>query len=120
VVLWVVWVWKDIETRHAASEAGISKSTLTGVVSTLEARGLVRRRTHPSDGRRVLLSLTPKARTLMTELFPKLNAQEAAAVSPLSPAERDALTVGLRKIIIHLESMTVAPPTGLPGPAGRG
>ena len=33
VVLWVVWVWDDIETRHAASEAGISKSTLTGVVT---------------------------------------------------------------------------------------
>jgi MarR family transcriptional regulator, organic hydroperoxide resistance regulator len=25
VVLWVVWIWEDIETRHVAAEAGISK-----------------------------------------------------------------------------------------------
>jgi hypothetical protein len=30
VVLWVVWIWGDIETRHVAAEAGISKGTLTG------------------------------------------------------------------------------------------
>ncbi len=116
VVLWVIWVWKDIETRHAASEAGISKSTLTGVVSTLEARRLVRRRTHPSDGRRVLLDLTPKARALMTELFPKLNAQETAVLSVLSPTERDVLTTALRKVIINLEAEPGnAPPAGMPG-----
>src|SRR5579871_4020376 len=31
VVLWVVWIWRDIEARHVAGEAGISKGTLTGV-----------------------------------------------------------------------------------------
>jgi hypothetical protein len=51
VVLWVVWIWCDIESRHVATEAGISKGTLTGVASTLIARGLV--------ARRVLLALTP-------------------------------------------------------------
>lgn len=104
VVLWVVWVWSDIETRHAASEAGISKSTLTGVVSTLEGRGLVRRRPHPGDGRRVLLSLTPKARQLMEELFPQFNAQESGVLSTLTASERDVLTRALRKIVLHLEA----------------
>ncbi len=105
VVLWVVWVWDDIETRHAASEAGISKSTLTGVVSTLEGRGLVRRRPHPADGRRVLLSQTPKARRLMEELFPVFNSHEAQAVESLSAAEVEAFTASLRKIIEHLEQL---------------
>jgi DNA-binding MarR family transcriptional regulator len=103
VVLWVVWVWSDIETRHAASEAGISKSTLTGVVSTLEGRGLVRRRPHPGDGRRVLLSLTTKARALMEEVFPQFNAQESDVLSTLTPTEREVLTQALRKIVLHLE-----------------
>lgn len=103
VVLWVVWVWEDIETRHAASEAGISKSTLTGVIGTLQSRGLLRRRPFPADGRRVLLSLTPKARQLMEELFPEFNRHEAEAVSTLDPAEREVLTRALRKIVQHLE-----------------
>src|SRR5215212_3999150 len=59
VVLWVVWIWADIEARHVAAEAGISKGTLTGVLSTLESRGLLVRRTHPGDARRVLVALTP-------------------------------------------------------------
>lgn len=103
VVLWVVWVWSDIETRHAASEAGISKSTLTGVVTTLEGRGLMMRRTHPADGRRVILSLTPQACDLMQRLFPQFNAQEQNVVSRLSGQERSTLTEALRKIVLHLE-----------------
>ncbi len=104
VVLWVVWVWDDIETRHAASEAGISKSTLTGVVTTLEGRSLVKRRPHPADGRRVLLSLTPRAKRLMEQLFPVFNTREADAVSALSRGEVEEFTTSLRKIIQHLEA----------------
>ena len=108
VVLWVVWVWRDIETRHAASEAGISKSTLTGVASTLEARGLLERRPYPDDGRRVLLSLTPAAEALMADLFPRLNAQEQYVVQALTPTEVADLGDGLRRIVRHLEGGSVA------------
>jgi MarR family transcriptional regulator, organic hydroperoxide resistance regulator len=112
VVLWVVWVWREIETRHAASEAGISKSTLTGVVGTLERRGLITRRTHPGDGRRVLLTLTPKAAALMTDTFPAFNQVETMAVEPLTEEETRVLTRALRKIVTHLEQ-----PGGDPQPS---
>lgn len=105
VVLWVIWVWEDIETRHAASEAGISKSTLTGVVTTLEGRALVRRRPHPADGRRVLLSLSPKAARLMEEVFPVFNAHESRTLAALSGSDVEAFTDALRKIIQHLEQL---------------
>ncbi|MBL8932772.1 MAG: winged helix-turn-helix transcriptional regulator [Kineosporiaceae bacterium] len=109
VVLWVVWVWRDIETRHAASEAGITKSTLTGVVKTLEARDLVRRRIHPADGRRVILSLTPGAGTLMAELFPRLNAQEVAVLAGLDEQELSVLVRALRTIVLGLETTVESP-----------
>lgn len=104
VVLWVVWIWDDVEARHVAAEAGISKGTLTGVASTLENRGLLSRRTHPQDGRRVLLSLTPKGKRLMKTLFPLFNAQETAVVAPLTPREIQVLSTALRKIVMHLEN----------------
>lgn len=104
VVLWVVWVWEEIETRHAASEAGISKSTLTGVVTTLQNRGLVDRRPYPADGRRVLLTLTPRGGELMQQLFPEVNRQEAGIVSILTLDEVDGLTEALNKIIRRLET----------------
>ena len=109
VVLWVVWVWGDIETRHVAAEAGISKGTLTGVATTLENRGLLRRRTHPDDARRVVLSLTPAGTRLMKRLFPAFNQQEAFVVRTLSKNEQRVLTVALRKIVLGLEEAEPAP-----------
>lgn len=103
VVLWVVWIWEDIEARHVAGEAGISKGTLTGVATTLERRGLLRRRTHPDDARRVLLSLTPAGRRLMGTLFPQFNQQESHVVAPLTARETQVLTTALRKVVMGLE-----------------
>ena len=57
VVLWVVWIWDGLETRRAAASAAISKATLTGVVKTLEARGLIARRVSDTDRRLVNLEL---------------------------------------------------------------
>ncbi|MBV9793694.1 MAG: MarR family transcriptional regulator [Actinobacteria bacterium] len=103
VVLWVVWIWEEIETRHVAAEAGISKGTLTGVAGTLEKRGLLERRTHPDDGRRVLLRLSPAGVQLMTELFPVFNKQETRVVESLNPEEVRVLAGALRKIVVGLE-----------------
>ena len=103
VVLWVVWIWQEIETRHVAAEAGISKGTLTGVAGTLEKRGLIQRRAHPEDARRVLMVLTPAGTKLMAELFPQFNNEEAHVVAPLSGDEKQVLAAALRKIVVGLE-----------------
>ncbi|MET8979963.1 MarR family transcriptional regulator [Streptomyces sp. NPDC004539] len=104
VVLWVVWIQGELETRHVAEEAGISKGTLTGVARTLESRGLVRRTEHPSDGRRVLLALTPEGETLMRGLFPDFNAEEAFVAAPLTPEECVATADALRRIVVQVET----------------
>jgi len=104
VVLWVVWIWGEIETRHVATEAGISKGTLTGVVGTLQSRGLVVRRTHPGDARRALLSLTPRGADLMVDLFPRLNKEEGYLTASLSPEEATELARKLRQIVEQLEA----------------
>jgi len=103
VVLWVVWIWEDIESRHVAAEAGISKGTLTGVASTLQSRGLLQRRTHPDDARRVLLALTPDGATLMEGLFAAFNAQEVYVTRDLTGEELSVLSSALRKIVLGLE-----------------
>jgi MarR family transcriptional regulator, organic hydroperoxide resistance regulator len=105
VVLWVVWIWEEIEARHVAAEAGISKGTLTGVLTTLEARGLLVRRTHPDDARRVLVTLTDHGHHLMGELFPEFNAQEAVVTGPLEAQDRLRLAEMLRSIIRGLDAV---------------
>jgi MarR family transcriptional regulator, organic hydroperoxide resistance regulator len=103
VVLWVVWIWGDIETRHVAVEAGISKGTLTGVVKTLESRGLLLRQTHPDDARRVLLRLTLAGQQLMLDLFPRFNEQESAVTAGLGESGRGEVAHLLRGVVLELE-----------------
>ena len=103
VVLWVTWIWEPAETREIAAEAGISKATLTGVLSTLEKRGLAMRSRSADDGRLVLVTLTPEGEKLMADLFPKFNKQEVEVVSPLGKGQRVALADMLRAITAKLD-----------------
>ena len=109
VVLWVVWIWQEIETRHVAAEAGISKGTLTGVAATLQRRGLLARRVHPGDGRRVLLTLTDQGSELMDKLFPEFNRAEQFVTATLGDDEKLALAQSLRAIVRHLEQGPPSP-----------
>ena len=61
-VLFVLWIWGDQQTRHLAAEAGVTKGTLTGVLKTLEKRGLARRRGHDEDGGWSWCRWSPRAR----------------------------------------------------------
>jgi DNA-binding MarR family transcriptional regulator len=105
VVLWVLWIWGEQEARHVASESGISRGTLTGVVTTLESRGLVARRTHPDDRRSVLVRATPDGEKLMRKLFPLFNAQETAVSRALTPDEKRDLADSLRTIQRTVEQL---------------
>lgn len=103
-VLFVLWIWGDQQTRHLAEEAGVTKGTLTGVLKTLEKRGLARRRTHEEDGRLVLVSLEPKGLAVIERLFPAFNMGEAQVSSALSEREKAQLATLLRKIIRQAET----------------
>lgn len=103
VVLWVTWIWEPIETRQIAEEGGFSKATLTGVLSTLESRGLIVRKKSPTDGRLVIVELTTKGRKLMDKLFPAFNKQESAIVATVGGNKQKQLADQLRKITIFAE-----------------
>lgn len=105
VVLWVIWIWGDVESRHVAAEAGITKGTLTGVMNTLIARGLIQRRTHPDDARRALLSLTRRGQHLMAEVFPQFNAEEQRVTADLSADDVLHLARSLRVIVESVEKI---------------
>jgi DNA-binding MarR family transcriptional regulator len=102
-VMWVLWVWGEMESRELAIDAGITKGTLTGVVGTLEGRGLVRRRRGDVDGRLVLVSATPDGEALMNGLFARFNEGEARVVAALDAAEREQLAQLLRKVLRSME-----------------
>ncbi|GLK08931.1 MarR family winged helix-turn-helix transcriptional regulator [Streptosporangium carneum] len=103
VVMWVVWIWGESETRHVAEEAGIAKGTLTGVLKTLESYRYVQRMPNPADRRRVMVTLTLSGERLMRTLFPQFNQEEAFVVRELDSERRRDLASSLRLVVQHLE-----------------
>jgi DNA-binding MarR family transcriptional regulator len=99
VVLWVLWVWGEMDSRDLAAAVGISRPTSTGVVTTLEGRGYVKRSKTAEDGRLVRVSLTAAGRRKIEELFPRFNAEEIAVTSHLEPEQQEALASMLRSML---------------------
>ena len=108
VVLWSVWIFDGMETRHAATSAAISKGTLTGVAKTLEARGWLTRQTDARDRRQVHLRLTDAGLALMDALYPRFNAAEAEVVARISRDDLPDLTDRLRTMVTTVEDMEPA------------
>lgn len=104
VVLWVIWIWEDIEVSHVAVETGLSRATLTGVHQTLLAKGLIQRRPHPDDGRKATLALSPLGEHLMAELFPAFNDVESWVTDDLNATAKAQLADSLRLIATRAES----------------
>ncbi len=110
VVLWVVWIWEPVETRTVAAEGGFSKATLSGVLSTLEGRGLVTRERSETDRRLVLVRLTKRGRRLMGRLFPDFNAEERALADAI-PEHSRLQTADLLRLICQRASGLTSPTT---------
>jgi len=104
VALWVLWVWGEMESRDVAAAVGVTRSTCTGVVTTLERRALVRRTRGTADARMVRVSLTAEGTRLIEQLFPEFNREEAALTAHLSDSQREALAGGLRSLLRSVAS----------------
>lgn len=106
LVLWLLWLYDSMETRYVAESVGISKATLTGVIKTLTARGLVERVPSPHDRRLVELHLTDAGEELMSDLYPVFNQAETQLVAGLRRRDVESLTESLRHIVTTAEEFT--------------
>lgn len=86
-------------SRHSAALTaylGLTKGTVSQTLKTLDARGLVRRRSDPHDRRRNRLELTAKgARALQDDPLERMT----AAIDSLPQPTRTSLAGGLRQLL---------------------
>ncbi len=75
---------------------GMNHSTASGIVDRLQARGLVRRTLDAADRRRSRIVVTDKVTRYVHELQVGPAGRLAAELGKASPAERQAITEGLR------------------------
>ena len=80
----------------AAEHMGLTLPSMSVLVEGLVARKLVARAPDPRDRRRVMLTLTPRGRTLLERTHRAAEAQLAEKLAVLSPGERAAVQHALR------------------------
>jgi DNA-binding MarR family transcriptional regulator len=84
--------------RHGAMSAGelaaherVQPPSMTRVVGALEAMELITRTPHPTDGRQVVIELTPAAHELLDAEARAREAWLSGRLEQLSPQEREVL-----------------------------
>ncbi len=87
-----------------ARYAMIEQSRLTKIIIQMDARGMVKRRSDPEDGRRVRVFLTAKGRELAEELVADARNHELELLTSFRSSEGAEIKDTLRALIQHLES----------------
>jgi DNA-binding MarR family transcriptional regulator len=80
-----------LSPRELAEVERIQPPTLTRIVAKLEARGLVQRSPHPTDGRQVILSASETGRAVVAENKRQRDEWLAKGLATLSTEERETL-----------------------------
>jgi DNA-binding MarR family transcriptional regulator len=76
---------------HLAEHEKVQPPSMTRVIATLEARGLLLRTPHPTDRRQVILTVTDDGRNVVKEARRRRDAWLARQLRELTPQERAAL-----------------------------
>jgi DNA-binding MarR family transcriptional regulator len=87
-----------LEPCELAERLLVSRPSMSGLLDTLEGKGMVRRRVHPQDRRRVLVSLTDEGARLATRALRPVHAELEEVFSALDADELDDLVGALRRV----------------------
>jgi DNA-binding MarR family transcriptional regulator len=96
-ILTALWQSDGRPLKELAGLLGCTPATLTGVVDTLERKGLVAREANPADRRSLLLRLTAAGRDFRQSV-PDLQGSFGCCCSGLSPQETRQLGLLLGKL----------------------
>ena len=98
-ILWITWIRGPQEFKELALDCGVSKGTMTGLIKSLTKNELVARGEHATDGRRLIIKITPKGRSLVKRVFPQVNQLETHFTSDLKLQEKREIAKLLRIIL---------------------
>ncbi|MFK0102000.1 MULTISPECIES: MarR family winged helix-turn-helix transcriptional regulator [unclassified Streptomyces] len=113
----VLGIVRDREPRMSdlAAFLGLDKSTLSGLISRAERRGLLTRGTSPEDKRAVVVLITDEGRELIERLYAQGRAELAPATDRLDPQQRGQLAQLLEPLLSPPLPLTPRRPAGRSG-----
>ncbi|MGA7270407.1 MAG: MarR family transcriptional regulator [Acidimicrobiia bacterium] len=94
-----------------AAHVPISTAAITSLVDTNERKGLVERRPHPDDRRKVQVVLTTQGQALLDRILPGAHILESEIISALTGDERANLLRILQKLQNSVEQVSQRAPS---------
>jgi DNA-binding MarR family transcriptional regulator len=88
-----------LEPSELSRFLGVSRNTVSALLNGLEEQGLIERRLHPSDRRRLLIQITPAGEEMVETRVPKFGGFVATLFDPLSANEQHLLRGLLDKLL---------------------
>lgn len=110
-VLVLVSANPGLTQSRLAAATHLDRSTMVAVIDQLESRGLLERRSSPTDRRSNALVLTAAGESLLRQLKRRVKAHEARIAAAMAPRESEALVELLTRIRTHLHDSGEARPT---------
>ncbi len=89
-----------VTSRQICAALDILPPNLVGMIKSLEKRGLIERRPHPTDRRAQGLHLTPEGQVLQAEAEATASQLETDVARRLTPSELQTLIRLLRKVYL--------------------
>ena len=89
-----------VTSRQLCAALNLLPPNLVGLVQSLEARGLIQRQPHPTDGRAMGLHPTPQGVALMQQAEQAAADLEIEKSARLTPSQRKTLVELLQKIYL--------------------
>ena len=104
-ILYVLWQQDGVPIAKLVRETGLAKSTLTAMLSRMEASGLVTRCPGQQDGRQVIVKLTPRARGLEEQYDQVSERMNSLFYQGMTQADADALDALLDRVLANLQEL---------------
>jgi DNA-binding MarR family transcriptional regulator len=96
---------KPLPPNEISGRLIVGRSTVTGLVDSLERRGLVRRHGHPGDRRMLLVEITPQGRRAANRLRRLVHNHQREWLASLTGREQETLIGLLGRIQDHLAAI---------------
>ena len=94
-----------INPSTLADKLGVTRATMTGLLDGLRKEGLIERRIHPEDRRKVGVLLTDSGRRTLDKILPDYYRHFAKLTTYLDEGERQTLISLLKKVNQGLSSV---------------
>ncbi len=101
-ILYVLWEFGDLPIVEISKRTGLAKTSLTSMLERMERSGLVMRTADGEDRRRLLVSLTDRARALKSDYDAVSDRTNEAYYKGFTEAEVAEFESYLRRILKNL------------------